>query len=108
MLPRAIEYLFTELAAGPTQIQMEGKPEMTKKRIHVSVKPGMFSSERAVSFQAGGKEYTLLVDQEDVQDDTLLVYVVDQRGEEAIVDLPRDTFTFGNRVRVPSSVLLPA
>ena len=79
-----------------------------KKRLRVSVQPGMFSSERTVSFEAGGRRYVLIVDQEDVaEDDTLMVYVVDQRDGEALVDLPRDTFTTGSRVRVPSSVLLP-
>jgi hypothetical protein len=83
---------------------------MNRKRIRVDVKPGMFSSERAVSFQAGGERYTLLVDEEDIRqdDNTLEVYVVDQSGNEAIVDLPRETATAGTRVRVPKDLLLPA
>jgi hypothetical protein len=69
----------------------------------------MFKSERTVSFEAGGRRYVLIVDEQDVDaDGTLKVYVVDQHDDEALVDLPRDTFSSGSRVRVPSSVLLPA
>lgn len=90
---------------------LEGKeqPIMSRvKRLRVRVEPGMFESERSVSFEAGGKTYTLIVDKADVQGDTLRVYVVEQRGNEALIDLPRDTFTSGTRIRVPADVLLPA
>ena len=51
----------------------------------------------------------LIVDENDVTPDgTLKVYVVDQRGDEALVDLPRETFSSGSRVRIPSADLLPA
>jgi hypothetical protein len=51
----------------------------------------------------------LFVDQEDVRsDDTIEVYVVAQNDKETMIDLPRDTFTSGSRIRVPSSALLPA
>jgi hypothetical protein len=66
----------------------------------------MFQSERSVSFQVGDQAYNLIVDQSDVQNDTLSVYVVEQRGDEAVIDLPRDTFTSGNRILVPASYLL--
>lgn len=80
-----------------------------EKRIRVTIQPGGFPSERTVSFDAGGRSYALVVDAVDVAPDgTLLVYVVDQRNGEALVDLPRDTFTSGSRVRVPASALLPA
>jgi hypothetical protein len=80
-----------------------------EKRLRVEVRPGMFQSERTVSFEAGGRRYVLIVDEQDVAaDGTLKVYVVDQYGDEALVDLPRDTFSSGSRVRVPSSALLPA
>jgi hypothetical protein len=80
-----------------------------EKRLRVNVAPGMFQSERTVSFEAGGHRYVLVVDEQDIAaDNTLKVYVVDERGDEALVDLPRDTFSSGSRVRVPSSVLLPA
>lgn len=73
--------------------------------IRVRVEPGMFSSERYVMFDAGDKSYGLFVDERDVQDSMIPVFVVAQQGEEAIVDLPRETFTSGNRVLVPTSIL---
>jgi hypothetical protein len=80
-----------------------------ERRLRVTVQPGMFPSERTVSFEAGGRNYTLVVDERDVAaDGTLVVHVVDQRDDEALVDLPRETFTSGSRVRIPRSVLLPA
>lgn len=80
-----------------------------EKRLRVSVQPGMFQSERTVSFEAGGRRYVLIVDERDVApDDTMKVYVVEARGDEALVDLPRETFSSGSRVRVPVSALLPA
>lgn len=80
-----------------------------EKRLRVEVKPGMFQSERTVSFEAGGRRYVLVVDERDVAaDNTMRVYVVDESGEEALVDLPQETFSSGSRVRVPVSVLLPA
>lgn len=79
-----------------------------EKRLRVEVQPGMFPSERTVTFEAGGRRYVLIVDEEDVKDGTLQVYVVAQGGDEALVDLPRDTFTSGSRVRIPRSDLLPA
>jgi hypothetical protein len=82
---------------------------MRRMRIRVKVEPGMFPSERAVSFNAGNQQYTLFVDQRDIRpDDTLEVYVVAENDKEAVIDLPKDTFTSGSRIRVPSSELLPA
>lgn len=80
---------------------------MIQKRIKVQVEPGMFPSERAVSFEAGGRQYTLLVDAASLTGDTLTVYVVAERDQDSIVDLPRETFTSGSRVRIPSSLLMP-
>jgi hypothetical protein len=80
-----------------------------KKRLRVRVEKGLFPSERTVSFEAGDRSYSLVVDEQDVApDDTLMVHVVDERGDEALVDLPRETFTSGSRVRIPTSELLPA
>jgi hypothetical protein len=69
--------------------------------IPVEVKPGMFQSERSVSFEAGGQPYSLIVDQSDVQDGKLRVRIIEHYGGEMVIDLPRDTFTSGNRIRVP-------
>ena len=80
-----------------------------ERRLPVTVQPGMFESERTVSFEGAGRRYVLIVDAQDIApDNTLKVYLVDERGDEALVDLPRETFTSGSRVRVPSAVLLPA
>lgn len=79
---------------------------MGKKRLRVNVGEGMFNTERTVSFQAGEKNYTLIVDEDDVQDNALEVYVIAQENEESIVDLPRDTFTSGSRIRVPNTLIL--
>lgn len=79
-----------------------------KKRIRVQVGPGIFASERSVSFRAGDTNYTLLVDADDVKGDTLEVYVIAENDKEALIDLPRDTFTLGNRIRVPKTILMPA
>ncbi len=79
------------------------------KLIQVSVRAGVFSSEREVSFAAGSKNYRMLVDRADVQpSNRIRVYVVTEAKNTALVELPRETFTTGNRVRVPKSVLLDA
>ena len=83
---------------------------MKKSRIRVQeVGPGVFSRERSVSFQVGDKHYTLIVDQDDVgEDNTLAVNVIAEGEHEALIDLPRDTFTTGNRIRIPKHYLVPA
>jgi hypothetical protein len=79
-----------------------------RSKIRVNVEPGTFSTERAVSFEAGGRRYNLLVDAEDVQDNTLTVYVVAERDDLAVIDLPRETFTSGSRVTIPKGALVTA
>jgi hypothetical protein len=79
---------------------------MKTSRIRVQVEPGMFSSERYVSFAAGDRKYALFVDQADVRDDTIEVGVVAVNGDEALVDLPRETLTSGNRISIPRVCLL--
>jgi hypothetical protein len=75
--------------------------------VRVKVEPGMFSSERYVSFQVEDKAYGLFVDEKDVAGDMMPVYLVAQQGDQAIIQLPRDTFTTGNRIQVPTSILQP-
>lgn len=81
-----------------------------KYRIKVSnVGPGVFSNERSVSFQVGGQSYTLIVPTEYLgDDDTIGVEVVGNRGSDVLVDLPRETFTSGNRIMMPRAELIPA
>ena len=58
-----------------------------KKRIKVTtVGPGVFSTENTVSFEADGKEYTLLVDKDFLRNDTLEVQVVAEGEKEALID----------------------
>ena len=58
-----------------------------------------------VSFQEYGESYALFVDEQDVQGGLFTVYKVAQCGDEVLVDLPRETFTSGNRVRVSIAAL---
>ena len=81
---------------------------MRAGKIQVIVQPGLFPSERTVSFRAGDRHYEMVVDQEDVADGTLVVYVVAERNGDAMIDLPRETFTSGSRIRIPTAELLPA
>jgi hypothetical protein len=80
-------------------------------RIMVTVEPGTFSNERLVSFRTGDRIYNLLVDVEDVVETPegayLEVYLVDERNGEALIDLPRDTFSSGPRARVKRQQLQP-
>lgn len=69
---------------------------------------GVFKSERAISFEAGGERYELIVDETDLQGSKLKVYLVARKGDEALIDLPRETFTSGYRIRIPYSLLQPA
>lgn len=80
-----------------------------KARIKVNeVKPGMFTTERYVSFIIAGKEYSLFVDQASVNDHTLEVQLVEDYADQALVELPRDTFAAGSRVFVPKDILVMA
>ena len=80
-----------------------------KKRIKVNaIGPGVFSTENTVSFEADGKEYSLLVDKDFLQNGTLEVQVVAEGEKEALIDLPRDTFTSGSRIRISKDRLIPA
>jgi hypothetical protein len=76
--------------------------------IQVKVGPGIFRSERSVSFEAGDRRYELIVDQANLVDDRLKVWLVAEFGDEALIDLPRETFSSGSRIRVPTSLLQPA
>jgi len=79
---------------------------MRNARIRVDVKPGVFSSERSVSFQAGGRSYSMLVDESDVHGDTMDVRVIGERNGEVLVDLPRETMHSGKRVVLPKTFLV--
>ena len=79
------------------------------RRIKVSeISPGMFESERYVILNVENRPYSLMVDESSLKGDTLEVSVVAQNGDTAIIELPRDTFNAGSRIRVPKSMLLAA
>jgi hypothetical protein len=70
------------------------------------VGPGMFSTETAVEIQAGDRTYTLFAPANKVKGDTLEVEVIAYQDGEALVDLPRETFTSGRRISVPRGLVL--
>ena len=73
-----------------------------------STGPGVFANERSATLVVNGEAYTLIVPQEYIQGDYLLVELVARRGDQALVDLPRETFTSGPRLMVPEHQLLQA
>lgn len=74
--------------------------------IKAKISPGMFTSERSVSFSVGENNYNLIVDESDVVGDYLIVTAIERAECKVIVDLPRETFTTGRRIRVPAEVVL--
>jgi hypothetical protein len=96
------ERQLTNQAKGVTR----DRGQMNQARIPVDVGEGMFDSEKTVSFKVGDTAYTLYVHKEDVQDRTLAVRIVRLIGDEAIVDLPRETLISGNRIRIPREMLI--
>jgi hypothetical protein len=82
-----------------------------KRKMRIDdVGPGMFSNEKAVSFEISGKHYTLLAPAHTVDEAAkeLDVEVIAERGDQLIVDLPRETFTTGNRISIPRDRLVGA
>jgi hypothetical protein len=84
------------------------KGPLPARRLVVRVSPGVFQSERIVSFEVNSKSYSLILDEEEINEGTILVYLVNQGGDDALVDLPTETFDSGKRIRVPLTILLPA
>ena len=80
-----------------------------KKRIRASeIGPGMFTEERYVLLSVNGNSYSLVVDERSLKGQDLEVQVVSLDEHDAWVELPRDTFNAGSRIKVPRSSLLPA
>lgn len=73
--------------------------------IKVNVQPGMFSSEKSVSFSANSEWYTLIVDESDLAGDELRIDVVDERPERLVIRLPRETLTSGRTISVPRELV---
>ena len=74
---------------------------MQHAKIRVLVEPGVFKSERSVSFKAGDRTYALLVDEQDVQGNTLVVQVIGENQDEVWIDLPREDVNAGKRIKLP-------
>lgn len=81
--------------------------DMADWTIKVEVSRGVFSSERCVSFSVGDKHYESIVDVSDVIGDRLLVYEIERRGDEVLIQLPRECMVSGSRLTVPASMLEP-
>lgn len=79
---------------------------MQHAKIRVHVEPGVFRSERSVSFNAGGQTYAMLVDEQDVEGDLLNVMVLGESQGEVWIDLPREAIRGGRRVKLPRSSLI--
>lgn len=78
---------------------------------------GMFDSERTVTFTAGSTTYEAIVAVDDVEaerepmgdeaaEGRVRVAVIERSGDQALIDLPRETFNGGCRVIVPMSLLV--
>ncbi len=77
-----------------------------KRCIQVAVGPGIFSCERSASFTVNDKYYTLLADASFFDGDLMQVRVIAIQGDQCLIDLPNETFTTGNRMYVPTVMLL--
>ena len=86
---------------------------MSAPRTYVKceVSPGLFSREREVAVPSTlSAPHRAIVDQGDVKtignQDAVRVYLVRQKEDGYLVDLPRETFTSGPRVLVPKDALI--
>lgn len=73
--------------------------------IKVEVQPGMFPSEKSVSFSADSQRYTLIVDDADLAGEDLKIEIVDEAPGRWVVRLPRETFTSGRTLSVPRELV---
>lgn len=77
-------------------------------KLKVKVDPGIFSTERSVSFDLDGRRYAILVDLSELDGDELLVRIVEASDERLVIELPSAPPSGGKRVIVPRSVVLAA
>jgi len=73
--------------------------------IKVEVLPGVFSSEKTVSFSNGSTRYQLVLDESQLIGGLLPVEILDESAESYLISLPSDTFTSGSTVRVPRTLV---
>jgi hypothetical protein len=74
--------------------------------IKVQVSPGVFSSEKTVSFSTGFATYQLVLDESQLFNGVSLpVEIIDETADGYLVSLPTDTFTSGSTVHVPRNIV---
>ena len=72
------------------------------------VNPGIFASERFVEIKIDNEYYSLFVDASSIDGDNLLeVSLVRKEGQNALIELPRETVNAGRRITIPSNMLIP-
>jgi hypothetical protein len=74
-------------------------------RIRVNVAPASLAFERSVAFAVEGRVHMLVVDAEDVHGDLLRVTVVQEAGDDLLIELPRPSAS-GRFVRMPRGHVL--
>lgn len=95
------------------------KPKDGKYYLLCKIRLGSFERERGVIIEMPEGNVTTIVDELDVLPRTkpepgvilngrLKVFVVDQKGDRVIVDLPRETFSSGPRIAVPKELVVAA
>lgn len=66
--------------------------------------PGLFSSEREVVIRAE-RNYSLLVDAHSLRGGLLAVRLIEEVDGLLLIELPRETFSSGRRIRVPRGLI---
>lgn len=79
---------------------------MKNAKIRVDVAPGVFKSERSVSFKTEGRSYAMIVDASDIHGNTMNVQVLEEKNDQVVVALPREPLNAGRRVTLPKSFLV--
>jgi hypothetical protein len=74
-------------------------------RIRVQVEPAKLACERSVAFAVEGRVHMLVVDAEDLDGDLLRVTVVQEAGDDLLIELPRPSVS-GRFVRMPRAHVL--
>ena len=73
--------------------------------LEVEVSEGLFVSERNCRFAVGDRYYNLICDESSVDGTKMDIYVLEDTGTQATVRLPRETFSSGDTIHVPSSLV---
>jgi hypothetical protein len=95
------------------------KPKDGEYYVVCKIRLGSIERERGVIIEMPEGNITTIVDELDVLPHSkpepgvilngkLKVFVVDQKGDRVIVDLPRETFSSGPRIAVPKELVVAA